>query len=120
MAPTTLIGQKTTTTPMGREPQKAGFPLRVSEMLATIDGAYFIARTSVDSPRNILKTKALIEKAFRYQIEGKGFSLIEILSPCPTDWWLTPEESLKFIQSKMIKVFSLGILKDKGMEEKVS
>lgn len=114
MAPTTLIGQKTTTTPKGREPEKSGYPLCVSEMLATIDGATFIARTSVDSPKNILKTKALIEKAFRYQIEGKGFSLIEILSPCPTDWWLTPEESLKFISSRMMQIFRPGILKDKG------
>lgn len=114
MAPTTIIGQKTTTTPRGRDPEKTGYPLCVSEMLATIEGATFIARTSVDTPKNILRTKAYIEKAFRYQMEGKGFSLVEILSPCPTDWWMTPEEALSFISTKMMHIFKPGILKDKG------
>ncbi len=117
MAPTTLIGQKTTTTPMGRQPERAGYPLHVAEMLSTIEGASFVARTSVDTPKNILKTKAHIEKAFRYQIDGKGFSLVEILSPCPTDWWLTPEEALNFIRNKMISVFRLGIFKDRESNE---
>ncbi len=113
MAPTTLLGQKTTTTSKGRDAKQAGYPLLVSEMLATIDGASFIARTSVDSPKNLLKTRLLIEKAFRYQIEDKGFSMVEILSPCPTDWGLSPEDSIKWIQSDMIAVYKLGILKDR-------
>jgi 2-oxoglutarate ferredoxin oxidoreductase subunit beta len=117
MAPTTLLGQKTTTTPKGRDTRQSGYPLRVAEMLATIDGASFIARTSVDSPRNLLRTKTLIEKTFRYQSEEKGFSLLEILSPCPTDWGLSPEESVKWIQSDMIPVYPLGILKDRYAEE---
>jgi len=117
MAPTTLLGQKTTTTPTGRDTRLSGYPLRVAEMLATIEGASFIARTSVDSPKNLLRTRALIEKAFRYQREGKGFSLLEILSPCPTDWGLSPEESIKWIQSDMIPVYPLGVLKDRYAEE---
>lgn len=110
MAPTTLIGQKTTTTPKGRE---SGYPLRVSELLSTIEGASFIKRTAVDCPKNLIDTKKAVEKALRYQMEGKGFSLIEILSPCPTDWWITPEESLKWLRNEMIPVFPLGTFKDK-------
>lgn len=117
MAPTTLLGQKTTTTPAGRDTRQSGYPLRVAEMLATLEGASFIARTSVDSPRNLLTTRALIEKTFRYQWEGKGFSLLEILSPCPTDWGLSPEESIKWIQSDMIPVYPLGVLKDRYAEK---
>jgi 2-oxoglutarate ferredoxin oxidoreductase subunit beta len=117
MAPTTLLGQRTTTTSKGREAVHAGYPLRVSEMLATIEGASLIARTSVDSTKNLLKTRMLIEKAFRYQMENKGFSLVEILSACPTDWGLSPEDSAKWIQSDMMSVYKLGILKDKFAEE---
>ncbi len=117
MAPTTLLGQRTTTTTRGREAAHAGYPLRVSEMLATIEGASLIARTSVDSPKNLLKTRSLIEKAFRYQMDNKGFSLVEILSPCPTDWGLSPEDSAKWIRSDMMSVYPLGTLKDKYAEE---
>ena len=113
MAPTTVLGQKTTTTPKGRDSVLAGYPLRVSEMLATIEGAAFIARTSVDSPKNLVKTKTLIEKAFRYQIEKKGFSLIEILSPCPTDWGLSPTDALQWIREQMMTAFPLGVFKDR-------
>jgi len=117
MAPTTLLGQRTTTTPAGREACQAGYPLRVSEMLATIEGASFIARTSVDSPKNLLMTKALIEKAFRNQVEGKGFSLVEILSPCPTDWGMLPEDSALWIRSSLMPVFKLGVLKDRQVPD---
>jgi 2-oxoglutarate ferredoxin oxidoreductase subunit beta len=116
MAPTTLIGQKTTTTPKGRDLRCHGYPLKVSELLSTIDGASLIIRTSLDSYSNIIKTKKAIEKAFIYQIENKGFSLIEILSPCPVDWKLTPVESLKWIRNVMSKVFPLGVFKDKYKE----
>jgi 2-oxoglutarate ferredoxin oxidoreductase subunit beta len=117
MAPTTLLGQKTSTTPRGREARLAGYPLRVSELMATIEGAALVARTSVDSPKNLFKTKALVEKAFRYQIEEKGFSLIEILSPCPTDWGLSPEDSVRWIQTDMIPVFELGVFRDKFTDD---
>ncbi len=113
MAPTTLLGQKTSTTPKGRDAIAAGYPLKVSEMLATIEGVSLIARTSVDTPRNLLATRTFIEKALRYQMENRGFSLIEILSPCPTDWGMSPEDSLKWIQSDMMPIYRLGVLKDK-------
>lgn len=113
MAPTTLIGQKTTTTPRGREVKTSGYPLRISELLATIEGASFIARTSVDSIKNLMATKKAVEKAFRYQIEGNGFSLVEILSPCPTDWGMSTEESIDWMRTEMMAVFPLGTLKDK-------
>jgi 2-oxoglutarate ferredoxin oxidoreductase subunit beta len=113
MAPTTLLGQRTTTTPKGRDPRHGGYPLRVSEMLATIEGTSFIARTSVDTPKNLLMTKKFIEKAFRYQMEDKGFSLVEILSPCPTDWGLSPEDSLTWIQTDMMSAYPLGVFKDR-------
>jgi 2-oxoglutarate ferredoxin oxidoreductase subunit beta len=110
MAPTTLTGQKTTTTPQGRA---TGSPLRVSELLSVIDGASFIARTSLDCHKNVLGTKRAVLKALKYQMEGKGFSLVEILSPCPTDWWMSPEESLQWIRSEMMKVYPLGVFKDR-------
>lgn len=113
MAPTTLISQKTTTTPRGRDVKTSGYPLRVSEMLATIEGVSFIARNSVDSVKNLLTTKKNIEKAFRYQMEGKGFSFVEILFPCPTDWGMSPEESIGWMRSEMMTVFPLGTFRDK-------
>lgn len=113
MAPTTLKGQKTTTTPLGRDPKVAGYPIHVSELLAVIEGSAFIARGALDSYKNIVMTKKYIEKAFKYQIEGKGFSLVEMLSPCPTDWGMSPEEALKWLRENMMNEFKLGILKDK-------
>ncbi len=117
MAPTTLLEQKTTTTPMGRDIKASGYPLHVSEMLATIDGVSFIARTSVDSFKNLTTTKKLIEKAFRYQIEGKGFSMVEILSPCPTDWWMAPDKAIDWMRDRMMDVYKLGVLKDRWKTE---
>lgn len=113
MAPTTLLGQKTTTTRKGRDAVLAGFPLKISEILATIEGSSFIARVSVDSSKNLLIAKRFVEKAFRYQIEKKGFSLVEILSQCPTDWWISPEDSLAWIRSQMMPVYGIGVLKDR-------
>lgn len=117
MAPTTLPLQKTTTTQKGRDVKTSGYPLHVSEMLATIEGTSLIARTSVDSFKNLVTTKNLIKKAFRYQIEDKGFSLIEILSPCPTDWRMSPEKAIEWIRNNMMKVYKLGVLKDKYKEK---
>ncbi len=112
MAPTTLLEQKTTTTPKGRDSKTTGYPLHVAEMLATIDGASFIARTSIDSVKNLLQTKKMIEKSFRYQMEEKGFSMIEILSPCPTDWNLSPKKSVEWLRDNMMDVYKLGVFKD--------
>lgn len=109
MAPTTLTGQKTTTTPTGRT---SGFPLRIAEMLSTIEGSSYIERVALDSAKNIKSAKRAIEKSLRYQIENKGFSLIELLSPCPTDWWVSPTESLVWLRQEMIPAFPLGVFKD--------
>ena len=116
MAPTTIPGQKTTTTPAGRDTKTSGHPLRVSELLATIEGVSFVQRVSVDSYRNLLTAKKAIEKAFLYQIDGKGFSFVEILSPCPTDWGMSPEKSLEWIREKLIPFFPLGVIKDAHRE----
>ncbi len=116
MAPTTLLGQRTTTTPEGRNISTSGYPLHVSELLSTIEGASFIQRVSIDSYENILIAKDAIKKAFRYQIEGKGFSFVEMLSPCPTAWRLSPKESLEWIRTDMVREYPPGIIKDKFME----
>ena len=113
MAPTTLPGQKTSTTPAGRNVKTEGYPLHVSELLATIEGVSYIARTSVNSFRNLMAAEKAIEKSFRYQIEGKGFSLVEILSPCPVDWKLSPKDSIAWIEAELTTVFPLGTFKDK-------
>jgi 2-oxoglutarate/2-oxoacid ferredoxin oxidoreductase subunit beta len=113
MAPTTLPGQKTSTTPAGRDIKTEGYPLHVSELLATIEGVSYIARTSVSSFKNLMTAEKAIEKSFRYQIEGKGFSLVEILSPCPVDWKLSPKDSLAWIEAELTAVFPLGTFKDK-------
>lgn len=108
MAPTTLSGQKTTTAPYGRDPEHAGMPLKVSEMLSTITGAVFVERVSVDTPGNIRKAKKAIKKAFEFQLEGKGFTFVEVLSTCPTNWGLTARESIKWLQENMMPYYPLG------------
>ncbi len=114
MAPTTLPGQKTTTTPTGRDVKEAGNPLRICEMLATLEGPVYIERVSVDSPKNVLAAKKAIQKAFKNQIDGMGFSLVEVLSMCPTDWGMAPKQAVDWVRSSMMKYFPLGVYKDKG------
>lgn len=111
MAPTTLIGQTATTAPYGRNPEIQGFPIRMAEMLSTLTGAAYIARVTVNNPQNIRKAKAAIKKAFELQIAGKGFTLIEVLSTCPTNWGLTPVEALKWLEENMIPYYPLGDFK---------
>lgn len=113
MAPTTLVGQKTTTSPKGRDEAWCGAPIRVSEMLATIPGSYYVERVAVNNTANIIKAKKAIAKAFRYQKEGKGFCLIEVLSTCPTNWGLSPVEAMKWLEENMIPYYPLGVYKDK-------
>ncbi|WZL72404.1 thiamine pyrophosphate-dependent enzyme [Clostridiaceae bacterium 35-E11] len=108
MAPTTLIGQKATTAPYGRDAKHTGMPLKVSEMLATIDGAVFVERVAVDSPANIRKAKKVIKKAFEVQLEGKGFGIVEVLSTCPTNWGKTPTEALDWLRENMMPYYPLG------------
>jgi len=112
MAPTTLSEQVTTTTPYGRDVKLEGYPVRMSEMVALVRGAVYIERTAVNSPANIRKTKKAIRKALQSQIDGLGFSLVEILSPCPTNWRMTPLESWQWIDKEMTKEFPLGVIKD--------
>ncbi|HWR06146.1 thiamine pyrophosphate-dependent enzyme [Sporomusa sp.] len=112
MAPTTLVEQKTSTSPYGRKKEVAGRPIRVSEMLATLDGPVFIARVAVNTPANMNKAKAAIKKALNVQLSGKGFSLVEVLSTCPTNWGKTPVESVKWLEENMMPQFPLGVYKD--------
>ena len=118
MAPTTLLGQMTTTSPGGRTGKRDGYPINLSEMLALAKGSVYIERTAISSPANILKTKRAIAKAFRTQLEGRGFSLVEVLSPCPTNWKMSPVEAWKWINEVMAKNFPLGVIKD-TMGEKI-
>lgn len=111
MAPTTLIGQTTTTSPYGRKQESCGMPLKMSEMLSTIDGSAYIARTSTHNVANVTKTKKAIKRAFQAQINGEGFSMVEILSTCPTNWGLTPVKSLEWLQENMIPYYPLGVYK---------
>jgi len=112
MAPTTLSGQITRTTPSGRDVTNVGAPLLVPEMLAVCKETKYLVRTSVHNPQNVNKTKKYIKKAFENQINNIGFSLVEVLSPCPTYWGVSPLGSLKWIEEKMVPYFQLGIIKD--------
>lgn len=112
MAPTTLEGQVTTTSPYGRDVQHCGYPVRVSEMLATLPGAYYIERVSMHTGPNIIKAKKAIKKAFEYQMQGKGFSLVEVLSTCPTNWGLSPVEALDWLKENMLPYYPLGCYKE--------
>jgi len=118
MAPTTILGQKTTTSPYGRAPTREGYPVRVAEMLATLDGAAYIARAAVNNPKNIIRAKKMLRKAFETQIKGLGFSLVEFLSQCPTNWGMSPAEAVKWVEEKMIPYYPLGEFKTpKGEKE---
>lgn len=113
MAPTTLSGQVTLTTPAGRKPEN-GFPIKMSEMLATLEGPRYIERVSVHNPQNIIKAGKAIKKAFEMQVRGEGFSMIEILSACPTNLRLSPIKALDWVKENMMPYYPLGILKDGG------
>ncbi len=112
MAPTTLLGQNSTTTPGGRDRERDGTPIDLSQMLAIARGSVYIERTAVDFPKNIIRTKRALTKAFKVQMAGLGFSLVEILSPCPTNWKMSPLDAAKRIEDKMTKVFPLKVIKD--------
>lgn len=111
MAPTTLLGQKTTTSPNGRSVERAGYPIRMAELLATLDGATYIARVSVHNPKNIMRAKKAIKKAFETQMEGLGYSMVEVLAQCPTVWRMTPAKATKWVEEKMIPYYPLGEFK---------
>lgn len=111
MAPTTLLSQITNTTPKGRKSESAGNPIRMSEMLATLDGANYIARVSVHDAIHMAKAKKCIRKAFDMQIQGKGFSMVEILATCPTNWGLSPLQAVEWLKSNLIPYYPLGVIK---------
>ena len=111
MAPTTLIGQETMTSPTGRDANTQGHPIRVAELLATLAGAAYVARVSVHNPQEVAKAKKAIRTAFETQLSGQGFSLVEILSTCPTNWGYTPLESLQWLQEHMLPYYPLGVKK---------
>lgn len=119
MAPTTLPGQVTQTSPYGRDVNTVGLPVKVCEMLSKVDGAAYLERVAVNNVKNIRAAKAAIKKAFQNQIEGKGFSLIEVLSTCPTNWGLTPDKALTWLEENMIPYYPLGVYKDKYAESEV-
>ena len=112
MAPTSLPGQITTTSPYGRDTAHCGFPVKMSEMLAQLDGPAYIERVSVHDVPHVVAAKKAIRKAFEAQIAGKGFSMVEVLSTCPTNWGLTPQEALKWLKENMIPQFPLGVYKE--------
>jgi 2-oxoglutarate ferredoxin oxidoreductase subunit beta len=118
MAPTTLIGQKSTTSQDGRSKELNGMPVKMSEMLATIDGAAYVERVALDSPAHVRQAKKAVRRAFEIQQKGLGFTLIEFLSTCPTNWGLSPVEAMKWLEGNMIPYYPLGVYKDKGAEAK--
>ncbi len=114
MAPTTLAGQRTATTPMGRNVHYAGYPIRISEALAQLSGSRYIERVSVHSPRNVIQAKRALKKAFQYQLDNKGFTLVEILSMCPTGWGVGSVEATSWVEEKVLPTYPLGVIKDES------
>ena len=117
MAPTSLPGQVTQTSPYGRDPKTVGYPVKICEMLSQVDGATYLERVAVNNVKNVRAAKRAIKKAFQNQIEGKGFSLIEVISACPTNWGMSPEKALQWIDENMIPYYPLGVYKDKFAKE---
>lgn len=113
LAPTTLVGMKASTAPKGRNPKEHGYPMHMCEILNVLTAPRYLVRTSCNNPGNVMKTKDAIKKAFQNQLEGKGFSMVEIVTGCPTNWGMTALESLDFIEDHMLKEFPLGVIRDK-------
>ena len=119
MAPTTLVGQKATTSQKGRNPEnKEGYPMHMSELISQLKAPVYVERCALNSPQNILKAKKAIRKGFEIQLSGKGFSFIELLSNCPTNWGMSPEETLKWMEENTMKEFPIGVYKDISEEVK--
>ncbi len=116
MAPTTLVGQVATTAPKGRDPLLQGWPINICEMLSALKGAKYLERVAVDSPQHVMAAKKAIKKAFEKQVKGIGFSLVEVLSQCPTNWGVDSLKSLEFVRTKMMPQYPLGVFKDEGAE----
>ena len=117
MAPTSLPGQVTQTSPYGRDVKTVGYPIKICEMLAQVDGAAYLERVAVNNVKNVKAAKKAIQKAFQNQVDGKGFSLIEVISSCPTNWGMTPQKAMEWVESDMIPYYPLGVYKDITKEE---
>ncbi len=117
MAPTSLPGQVTQTSPYGRDVKTVGYPVRVCEMLSELEGPSYIERVAVNDVKNVKSAKRAIKKAFQNQVEGKGFSLIEVVSTCPTNWGMTPQKALEWLKENMLAYYPLGVYKDKTAQE---
>ena len=117
MAPTSLPGQVTQTSPYGRDVKHCGWPIKVSEMLATLEAPEYIARVAVNNVKNVKNAKKAIKKAFENQIAGKGFSFVEVVSACPTNWGMTPKAALEWVESDMLPYYPIGVYKDRSGEE---
>ena len=113
MAPTSLPGQVTQTSPYGRDVSTVGYPIKICELLSSLDGPEYIERVAVNSVKNVMAAKKAIKKAFKNQVEGKGFSLVEVISSCPTNWGMTPKKALEWIHERMIPYYPLGVYKDR-------
>ncbi len=117
MAPTSLPGQVTQTSPYGRDTNHCGFPIKVCEMLSELEGPEYLERVTVNNVKNIMKAKKAIKKAFQNQVDGKGFSLVEVVSTCPTNWGMTPKNALKWLEDNMLPYYPLGVYKDRSAKE---
>jgi len=118
MAPTTLIEQKTSTSPYGRKEEESGAPVHMAELISNIKGCYYSERVAVNNPKNILATKKAIKRAFDYQMQGKGLSFVEVVSQCPTGWGMKPLKTLEWIDKEVLKVYPLGVFKSPEVENK--
>ena len=116
MAPTTLLGMKASTAPKGRIAEEHGYPMHVVEILNQLTAPYYLERTSCNTPQNVIKTKNAIKKAFKNQLEGKGYSLVEIVTSCPTNWGMDALDALDFIEQKMLPEYPLGVVRDRSKE----
>ena len=117
MAPTTMLGQKTTTSPYGREHDQDGYPVRMAEMLATLEGTAYVARVAVNTPKRVLNAKKVIKRAFETQLNDIGFAFVEVLSTCPTNWRLTPRDAGKRVDNELIPYWPLGIFKERTITD---
>ncbi len=113
MAPTTLLGMKASTAPFGRKAEEHGYPMHMCEILDRLEAPVYLVRTSCNTPANVTKTKNAIKKAFTNQLEGRGFSMVEIVTGCPTNWGMDALQSLEYIEEKMLKEFPLGVIRDR-------